>query len=216
MSRTLSVALIGDGKTDEMLWPIVRWSLQDRYGDELPLRFTGFVNRAARRPRIAVDEVIRRFAPELIVFHRDAEGQDPQIRREEIPDLVDVVPVVPVRMTEAWLLIDAAAIANAADNPNFSGLKMPELDRLEHIPDPKSVLESLLVQASDLAGPRRRKRFSRDLTARVGAVADYIESYAPLRALSAFVRFEADLHGWVDRWLGAASETPRSRRLGRS
>lgn len=215
MSPILSVALIGDGKTDEMLWPVIRWSLQDRYGEQLPLRFTGFINRAARKPQVAIDEVIRRFAPDVIVFHRDAEAQDPQLRRQEIPDLEDVVPVVPVRMTEAWLLIDAAAIANAADNPNFSELKLPQLDRLERIPDPKSVLESLLVEASDLSGPRRRKRFSRDLAARVGAVADYIDSYAPLRSLSAFEQFERDLHCWVDRWLGAATAKPSQRRSGR-
>lgn len=48
---------------------------------------------------------------DVIVVHRDSDNVDPSIRREEIEEAVSalgmastIIPVIPVRMTEAWLL----------------------------------------------------------------------------------------------------------------
>lgn len=62
----------------------------------------------------------RLFPSEILFIHRDAEREDPVKRIEEIEsalDQVDVnmrfrhnIPVIPVRMSEAWLLISERAI----------------------------------------------------------------------------------------------------------
>jgi hypothetical protein len=46
--------------------------------------------------------------------------------------------VIPIRMTEAWLLLDEEAIRDSAGRPSSSvslGLPLPQ--RVETIPDPK-------------------------------------------------------------------------------
>ena len=56
-------------------------------------------------------------------------------------DSVRVVCVVPVRMQEAWLLIDEAALRRAAGDPNGTQpLAMPDVQRLEELADPKQLI----------------------------------------------------------------------------
>jgi len=107
--------------------------------------------------------------------HRDAEGETLERRVIEIKgvvaDLPDpLVPVVPVRMQEAWLLIDEPALRCAAGNPNgVINLDMPAIDRLEGIPNPKQVLHELLLDASELTGRRRTDLYYPGITR--GAIA---------------------------------------------
>ena len=97
-----------------------------------------------------------------IFVHRDAEAQSPDQRRREIADAasdlgapVPVVPVVPVRMTEAWLLLDEAAIRSVADKPRGKAkLTMPKASEVESLPDPKDLLKRLLLEASETRGRR--------------------------------------------------------------
>lgn len=73
------------------------------------------------------------------------------------------VPVVPIRMTEAWLLIDEQAIRTASNNPNgIKTLDIPRINRLEHLPDHKNVLFEKIKMASELPSGRLRK-FKPDL-----------------------------------------------------
>ena len=70
------------------------------------------------------------------------------------------VPVVPVRMTEAWLLVDEPAIRRVAGNPNGRcALDLPQVSKVETIADPKKLLKQVLATASELSG-RRLKRFN--------------------------------------------------------
>ncbi len=211
MSAPLRVSLIGDGSSDRCLWPVIVWSVHDRFGAEVEIASAGFVARAGQAPVEILEQVLHQDDPDLVVFHRDAEGEEPEIRLREIPSQERVVPVIPVRMTEAWLLFDAAAIARAADNPSFTGMNLPRLARVESLPDPKEALNALLIEASDLSGNRTRQRFHRDLGMRRAWVADYIESFAPLRELSAFRAFETALHGWIATWLSRDRRGPGAR-----
>lgn len=98
-------------------------------------------------------------------------------------------------MTEAWLLIDEQAIRQAADNPNGSvRLKLPTVLTLELLPDPKELLNELLVEASEKTG-RRLEKFRRvsELAWRRGRVTELIEDYRLLRSLGAFQVFEKHL-----------------------
>ena len=100
--------------------------------------------------------------------------------------------MIPVRMTEAWLLIDAYAIARAADRPD-AVVSLPPVRQLENVADPKQLLEDLLMEAAgDLAG-RRLTRFKASLTERRVNVASLISDFGALEELPAFQSFQAAL-----------------------
>ena len=67
---------------------------------------------------------------------------------------------------------------------------LPSVNRLENLPDPKAELHERLKQASNLRG-RRLKRFPVNQRAR--RVAEFINDFSPLRALSAFTALEKDV-----------------------
>jgi hypothetical protein len=103
------------------------------------------------------------------------------------------VALVPIRMTEAWLLHDLQAIRTAADDPNGTrALRVPPLARLERLPNPKKVLRDALLAATEASGRRLQEQAKRFPVRRL-RVAELIEDYAPLRNLSAFQAFEKDL-----------------------
>ena len=94
-------------------------------------------------------------------------------------------------MQEAWMLIDENAIRIAAGNPNGTvALRLPRLQEIENLAEPKNLLHELLRNASELTG-RRLKKFS--ASANAHRVAELIEDWKPLRKLSAFIEFEAEL-----------------------
>ena len=101
--------------------------------------------------------------------HRDAEAQAVEHRREEIrAGATDagvrqpVVPVIPVRMTEAWLLLDEVAIREVAGRPSgHTALDLPHPHEAERVADPKRVLRDALLAASGTTG-RRRAQVDRD------------------------------------------------------
>jgi hypothetical protein len=130
----------------------------------------------------------------LTFVHRDAEGLSRDHRRREFEgvDRKDVVPVIPVRMTEAWMLIDGPAIAQAADRPGAL-VQLPPIASLEDLNNPKQMLEDLLMRAAGELGIRRRKRFRASLVDRRVNVASLIEDYSPLERLVAFRQFQLEL-----------------------
>lgn len=199
--RVIGYQLIGDGTSDRALLPIVAWVLRALAPHanfaEQPFRHRGSTDIAT-----AIAEAKRKYQPDLIFVHRDAERLPLQTRRSEIPTIDAVVPVVPVRMTEAWLLIDADALRRASGNPNGTmPLALPRLKDIEGLPDPKKELEGLLLAAAGASGPRRRKRFQQDQSAMVHRVAEYIENFAMLRSLDAFAVFWADLEAALRKLL---------------
>lgn len=200
MIPSLRYTLMGDGPSDRALMPLLRWALL-RTGTRLPLsgewadpfRIAAPKRGLAGRLRLALD-----FYPcDLLFVHRDAERETPQRRYEEVRDALaaldappPVLCVVPVRMTEAWLLTDRAAICRAADNPHARvSLTLPPLSALENLPDPKQKLSELLRTASEKQG-RRLEQFKRDEAARRLLVAELTDDFSPLLDLPAFRRFQ--------------------------
>ena len=102
---------------------------------------------------------------DLLFVHRDANSAGAAARYREIADaILDVgytgpwVGIVPVRMTESWLLLDEAAIRRAAGNPLGEGpIDLPPPGRIEQISDPKAMLENALLQSWSNRGRRRRR-----------------------------------------------------------
>ena len=192
----LRATLIGDGSSDRALVHVLRWifaeldvSAEIQYAD---LRILSVVPSGLKeRARAA----LRLFPADLLFVHRDAEAAPPASRYTEISDALSseglpYVPIVPVRMTEAWFLFDEGAIRTAAGNPNGkAALDLPHLDRVEALPDPKAVLNATLLAASGLNARRRSKLRAGTLFLRV---AELIRSYQALRSLATFVRLEAE------------------------
>lgn len=210
----LRYTLVSDGPGDKKLIPILSWLLHKHLPDcglqpvwadlrELP----DPPKDLAGRITLALDM----YDCDLLFIHRDAEGQDPNIRYREIEDALGkiavqktppAVCVVPVCMTEAWLLFDVAAIRRAAGNPNGKiPLSLPPLRELESLLNPKQDLYQMLRDASERRG-RHLKSFRSEKAAYY--ISDHIDDFAPLRDLPAFVRLEKELCGIIERkhWKG--------------
>ena len=166
--KELRCTLLTDGPTDRALIPVLQWVLRQR------VPFAVNIDWADLRER-RVEEI------EAALAAVDSWDRD------------RTVAVVPIRMTEAWLLIDAAALRIAAGNPRGSvALSIPAVRQLEGLPDPKKTLHDLIRRASSLGG-RRLSRFRMDQA--VHRLAQAIEDYSPLRDLSAFRALEEEVGG---------------------
>jgi hypothetical protein len=157
-----------------------------------------------RRPNLTEKIVIclDYYPCDLLFVHRDAENAPMQKRVDEVAAAIKAmhdsgtvgcrhIAVVPVRMMEAWLLFDEMAIKTAAGNKAYrSSLALPPLAELELLSDPKTMLHDRLCQACELRGRRLQKY---PVRRNVQRVAEFIDDFAPLRALVAFQRLEADV-----------------------
>lgn len=204
--RELRFTLVADGPSDKRLVPIARWVIQQHTTRPIASTWADFsVLPVAARPR-TLHERIRAaaeyFPADLLLVHRDAETETRDTRVREIrgacPDDLSesAVPLVTVRMQEAWLLISEPAIRAAAGNPRGRNrLDLPPVGALESVADPKFLLYQALEEASGLAG-RHLSRFN--VAAAAYRVSELIEDFSDLRRLQAFVAFEQDLVGTLE------------------
>jgi hypothetical protein len=192
----LTYTLLTDGSSDKTLIPIINWTLE-----QIPnVRFNSQYAEVSLKPSAGLfrraEAAVKFYECDILLVHRDAETIAVNRRIAEIKKhLIQLgkpyVPIVPIRMTEAWLLIDEQAIRSAANNPNGTiELDIPNAARLESIPDPKSVLFEKLRLASNLPAGRLRKFRPESCRHRV---AELITDFSQLRKLSAFMQFESDL-----------------------
>jgi hypothetical protein len=202
--KELRYTLLSDGSSDSALIPVLTWLLQAHLVDcaiqhewaDLRRVPKSLKDTFSKRIKLAVEL----YPCELLFIHRDAEKEPRQKRLDEIRKAkeeagesvsVPTVCVVPVRMTEAWLLFDETALRRAAANPNGKHpLQLPDLTKLEDKPDPKELLYKLLGEASGLGSHRRKKLRVEELVHRV---AEFIDDFASLRAMPAFKALEDEL-----------------------
>lgn len=208
--RALRTTLLGDGGSDRTLIPILDWLLQCNVTAQ-PLSGTQWAALGFRRSPLENLQARVRFAVEnypcdILFVHRDAERQTPENRKAEILNAVlqsQIVPpavcVIPVRMTEAWLLLDEAAIRVASGNPRGrNALNLPPPTSIERVADPKEVLFQALRSASEQTG---RRLHSLRVEERRHRVAELM-NWELLRGLPAFQSLEAELtttltaNGW--------------------
>ncbi len=204
----LTYTLLTDGSSDKTLIPIVNWALE-----QIPnIRFNSQFAEVSLRPSAGLFRraaaAIKVYECDILLVHRDAEKLPANLRIAEIREhLIELgkpyVPIVPIRMTEAWLLIDEQAIRSAANNPNGTiELSIPEAHRLEDISDPKNLLFEKLKLASELPSGRMHK-FRPEF--RRHRVAELISDFSQLRNLSAFKQFEDELNKCVQALIGIAA-----------
>ncbi len=173
-----------------MLVPMIQWAIH-RLDPGVEILEPEF-----RKRRGGVGEFLAayRTGAMLIFVHRDAEALtlDERLGEFDAVDRGDVIPVVPVRMSESWLLLDGTAIANAAGSPS-SHVPVPGIAQIENIADPKERLDELLFRAAGAPAGRRGRIFRRSIAQRRVSVAEYVSDYSPLENLPAFRRFQKAL-----------------------
>ncbi|MEV4891235.1 hypothetical protein AB0K48_17790 [Nonomuraea sp. NPDC055795] len=137
---------------------------------------------------------------ELVVIHRDADrdGREPRLREIEgavtaVMPSVCFVGVIPIRMTEAWLMLDERNLRLVAGNPNGRmSLELPKPKAVESIPDPKAVLAEKLALASGLSG-RKLDRFKKRFPEHRRQLLDRIDPAGPICGVSSWKNFNEDL-----------------------
>ena len=199
----LTCTLVSEGSSDRALLPIIDFLLgvhclsayqSPQHARDLPSPSSGLVAR--------IQAALHNFPCDLLVIHRDADLVPASERLTEIRRALSEIAmppahvcVVPVRMTEAWLLVDEDAIRSASGNPNGrNDIKLPAMNRIEQLPDPKTVLRALLEEASNM--PRRRRIDFNGARQRVSE----LMQYEKLRQLPSFQLFEAETAQFFETW----------------
>lgn len=201
----MTFTLVADGSSDKVLVPIIAWAAKQFVNVPINGQWADFSR--VQRPR-SLEQKIRTaldlYPCDLICVHRDAEAMDPQMRRDEIALAADssaafMVPIIPVRMTEAWLFHESA-IRCAAGNPNGQqDLPLPPLHRIENIVDPKALLRQAITTASGL---NVRRRAGLKVSERIHLIPNYIDDYSFLNGVPSFQQFKDDLRTVLEK-LGA-------------
>jgi hypothetical protein len=205
--NNLRYTLLSDGSSDRALMPHITWlfrqHLIERDVDAVWADPSVFP-MGTKGLSLRIKAAIHTYPCDVLCVHRDAERDAHQFRVDEIKRATEklgqamAVPhvcVIPVRMTEAWLLFSEKAIRVAAGNPNGKvGLILPQARKIEAIPQPKSKLFELLRIASQKSGHRldgfQDEQCRSDL---VGFLHDAKVDFAPLRALPAFQALEEEI-----------------------
>lgn len=156
--KRVTATLVTDGSSDKLLAPLI--DLLFSAHTELAYQ----VNCAEGLPPISsglkarIDSALELFPCDFLFVHRDAEGIDATVRQQEIEtswrgsqQTATLICVVPVRMTEAWLVTNEKPIRLAVGNPNGTdSLRLPAAKDVESLPDPKFILFEALKAASGL------------------------------------------------------------------
>jgi hypothetical protein len=207
--NALRFTLVADGPTDAVLLHPLKWLLIAN-GILRPVECVWADLRQLPNPPAGLESKIAKalalYPCDLIFIHRDAEKEPRANRIAEIQravrlassDLFNNMPyvcVVPVRMTESWLLFHEPQMRRAAGNPAGKiPLDIPSSQKIEELADPKEILYGLLRQATELSA-RRLRKFSPERAAY--RLAELIDDFSPLRKLPAFDALERNLRGII-------------------
>jgi len=188
--------LLADGTSDKALIPIVDWLIKQHAPDR------GVQPQFAKLGKVGLDlsnrilAALEQFPCDIMFIHRDGETQTYNSRLEEIdfawPNLnPKYVPLIPIRMMEAWLFSDEGAIRAAAGNRNGTmNLMLPPKKEWESRPDPKKLLSEALITASGKTGRSLRKFNPEHQRHRI---TELTQNFSALRGIPSFDLFESSL-----------------------
>jgi hypothetical protein len=159
------------------------------------------------RSRIEAGFKLLRQQADLVVVHRDADNVGAAARRLEVDTAANlahvagaVVPVIPIRMTEAWLLLSDVAIRQVAGNPRGRmDLELPKIHEVEGVADPKELLRDRILRASNATG-RRREGVARRFNQHRRQLLERVDRTGPITKLSSWQQLLKDVsvisQGW--------------------
>lgn len=196
--KRVTATLVTDGSSDKLLVPLIELLFSTH--TELAYQ----VNCAEGLPSVSsglkarIDSALELFPCDFLFVHRDAEGVAATVRQQEIEaswlgsqQTATLICVVPVRMTEAWLVANEKPIRLAVGNPNGSEpLGLPAVKNIESLPDPKEILFAALKAASGISATRKRRFNPHQYRHRVSELTDDL---GPLRKLESFRYLEAQV-----------------------
>ena len=196
--KRVTATLITDGSSDKLLVPLIELLFNTH--TELAYQ----VNCAEGLPPVSsglkarIDSALELFPCDFLFVHRDAEGVAATVRQQEIEaswlgsqQTATLICVVPVRMTEAWLVANEKPIRLAVGNPNGTeSLGLPTVKNIESLPDPKEILFAALKAASGISATRKRRFNPHQYRHRVSELTDDL---GPLRKLESFRHLEAQV-----------------------
>lgn len=193
----LTYTLLGDGSSDQTLLPIIDWLIaQHKPHLGISSQFGRNLGKVGNDLKCRVQATIRAYPCDLLFIHRDAETRTWEERQNEIEvacQEIDFprISIIPIRMTEAWLFSDEAAIRSAAGNPQGKNkLELPAKKAWEKQVDPKQILFDALSTATGKTGRALRKFRPEKQRLRV---AELTPSFDGLRELASFDQFEKEL-----------------------
>jgi hypothetical protein len=205
----VTTGLIADGSSDRALIPLLKLLLREHL--TLPFEEPQFIdwdeNDLSSKIRTALD----RFSVDILFVHRDAENEDWVLRAEEIQKAIpannsqNIVFVIPVKMTEAWLLTDVSAIRQAVGNPTSTvNLNLPKAKKIEACAA-KEVLLAAITAAREY-GPQRRRNFKPEQYRH--RVAELTSDLKLLRQIPSFKRLEDSLRPLLEHLNESAKNLP--------
>lgn len=205
---TLRVLFLGEGSSDSGITTHIKRIATENQFDIVitdPL-----VDQLPRPPKKTIAGRLRAIRDiggvyDLVVIHRDADGDGRDARLAEIERAVREVmpgvthaPVIPIRMTEAWLLIDEREIRLVAGNPNGRmALGLPKASKVESLPDPKAVLAEKLCLATGFNG-RKLAKFKQRFPQHRRQLLERIDPNGPIADVPSWRDFNIDLRGALE------------------
>jgi hypothetical protein len=207
----MRVLFIGEGNTDNGIAPhIENYAARQRIRIALTVPDLGLL---PGRVGHSVSDKLRGVRDlggtyDLLILHRDADRSGSESRREEIRAAVEEtwpgvshVSAVPVRMLEAWLLLDESVIRRVAENPRGKvELSLPSPSAAERIADPKAQLKETLARASELKG-RRLEQFQKRFPQHQRRLLELLDPAGRISLLPSWQSFVADLQAAYAAWI---------------
>ncbi|MBK9443095.1 MAG: hypothetical protein IPN53_18125 [Comamonadaceae bacterium] len=193
----LTATLVTDGSSDRLLVPLIELLFSQHTDRAYQVNCAEGLPPLASGLRARIDAALALFPCDILFVHRDAERVSPSVRQREIeaswPDSPKTVLicVIPVRMTEAWLIANELPIRSAVGNPNgVEPLGLPAIKDIESLPDPKELLFAALKIASGQSASRKRRFNPHPYRHRV---TELTEDLAPLRQIPSFRHLETQV-----------------------
>lgn len=201
---TISILFLGEGSSDSGIVPHIEALAA---GIDVEVTITNpDLGRLKKPPGNAVADKLKVSIEiggmyDLIVVHRDTDRDGRDARLSEIASAVNkfapgscYAPVIPVRMTEAWLLADEHSLRQVAGNPKGRvPLNLPPVAKLEKISDPKQMLKEILGKASGQSG-RNLTKFHTRFPQHRRQLLERLDPEGSIGGLSSWQHFIADVN----------------------
>ncbi len=201
--KKIKFALLCEGSSDRALVEHLKDLLInigfDEVSDDSP-DLSSLPNPPGRDIKSKVDCLIS-LEPRIdaIFIHRDSDNAGIDERLAEIEEQTRhlksyrVVPLIPVKMLETWLLSDIDNIRIVSGNPDSTiNLPIPKLAHLERVSDPKKLLFESLECASGLSG-RKLNKFKKRLGEMRYRLTIDLDPEGPINQLSSYQSFRNSL-----------------------